>query len=216
MMQHSLCIFFISVISLTTGQRCQGRFNGSLVGSCSPVDTCRGSLLFTDQCEDRSCCVASTSTFAATTCLREVDFDILYERTARAAHLRRALNYGINAAGLCSNCQAKAAFLAVAAAMTNDFDNDEAPGPDGRFSEEDGWFGNNQPGDGSRFRRRGLFGLRGRTMYERVAAKMPRFPVVNNPQIAALVDNAIEIAIQLWNKPDLLNGMKIIVTFRSH
>jgi len=91
--------------------------------------------------------------------------------------------------------------------MTDNFQNDEATGSEAQFGDDDRKYGNNQTGDGSRFRRRGFFGLRGRTMYERLQRLIPQYQSVTNPESVALQRNSIEIAAQLWNKSDLLNGM---------
>jgi predicted chitinase len=117
------------------------------------------------------------------------------------------LNYGINAAGICRNCQAKAAFLAIAATMTDNFQNDETIDTEARFAADDAKYGNTRPGDGSRYRRRGFFGLRGRRMYARLQTLIPQYQSLNNPESVALQRNSIDIAVRLWNTPDLLNGM---------
>jgi predicted chitinase len=91
--------------------------------------------------------------------------------------------------------------------MTDDFQNDETTGTEARFATDDAKYGNNRPGDGSRYRRRGFFGLRGRRMYARLQTSIPKYQSLNNPESVALQRNSIEIAVRLWNKPDLLNGM---------
>ncbi|UJR07957.1 hypothetical protein I4U23_012236 [Adineta vaga] len=102
-------------------------------------------------------------------------------------------------AHICDNCQAKAAFLAIAATMTKNFSIDERSASDVQFAADDNKYGNREKGDGSRFRRRGFFGLRGRTMYERSKQNL------NNTESAALVENAIVIAAKLWQNPNFIN-----------
>jgi hypothetical protein len=205
-MNTFILVVIILCFSVTNGQQCQGRFNGTIVGSCSFADSCQGTVLSVQSCELKGCCIPETSPNNTVTCIRANDFDILYN-TTRATFLRAVLNYGINRAGICFNCQAKAAFLAIAATMTDNFQNDEATGTEAQFGDDDKKYGNTQTGDGSRFRRRGFFGLRGRTMYERLQTLIPQYQSLTNPESVALQRNSIEIAVQLWNKPDLLNGM---------
>ncbi|UJR11581.1 hypothetical protein I4U23_015761 [Adineta vaga] len=134
------------------------------------------------------------------------EFNALYS-TPRAAFLRRVLNYGINQADICSKCHAKAAFLAVSAAMTYDFTSDEAISTDEQFVEDDDQYGNNQEGDGSRYRRRGFFGLRGKEMYKRLRNLMPQYDSINRPESVAIVENSMSIIAQQWNNPNLLDTM---------
>ncbi|CAF2368289.1 unnamed protein product [Rotaria sp. Silwood2] len=199
-----LFIFTISLLSKVKGQQCQARFNQSISGQCSSIDICEGTILASDLCGQQICCVPVTSPSASEICITANDFDILYN-TSRARFLRSVLNYGINSAGICYNCQAKAAFLAVAAAMTQNFKTDEATKNDAQFSADDNKYGNSQEGDGSRFRRRGLFGLRGRVMYQRLQALMPLYESLINPESVALTENAIMIASKIWTNPDLIN-----------
>jgi predicted chitinase len=90
--------------------------------------------------------------------------------------------------------------------MTENFRTDEATGSDAQFTDDDKKYGNSQEGDGSRFRRRGFFGLRGRTMYERLQTVMPQYQSLTNPESVALTQNSIMIAVKLWTNPDLLSG----------
>jgi len=173
-MNTFILVVIILCLSVINGQQCRGRFNETIVGNCSFADSCQGTVLSVPSCELRGCCIPETSPNTTATCIRENDFYILYN-TTRAAFLQKVLNYGINRAGICSNCQAKAAFLAIAATMTDNFQNDEATGTEAQFGDDDRKYGNNQTGDGSRFRRRGFFGLRGRTMYERLQRLIPQY-----------------------------------------
>jgi hypothetical protein len=200
-----LFIFTISVLSTVDGQQCQAKFNQSISGQCSSINTCQGAILSTKTCEQQRCCVPATSPSTSQTCITANDFDVLYN-TSRAVFFRTVLNYGINLAGICSNCQAKAAFLAIAATMTENFQTDEAVGTDAQFVADDNKYGNSQAGDGSRFRRRGFFGLRGRTMYQRLQTMMPQYQSLTNPESVALTQNAIMIASTLWAHPDLKDG----------
>jgi predicted chitinase len=89
--------------------------------------------------------------------------------------------------------------------MTENFRTDEATGSDAQFAADDQKYGNSQEGDGSRFRRRGFFGLRGRTMYDRLQRLMPQYQSLTNPESVALTQNSIMIAVKLWTNPDLLS-----------
>jgi hypothetical protein len=203
-MNFLVFILTLSILSTVNGQQCQARFNRSINGLNSPIDACQGAILNSDIREERGCCITATSPSTSQTCITANDFDSLYN-TSRATFLRTVLNYGINAAGICQNCQAKAAFLAIAATMTENFRTDEATGSDAQFAADDQKYGNSQEGDGSRFRRRGFFGLRGRTMYERLQRVMPQYQSLTNPESVALTQNSIMIAVQLWTNPDLLS-----------
>lgn len=202
-MKNFLFLIITTCLFVVNGQQCNGLFNESISGQCSAVDDCLGTILATDSCEAGRCCVPDLPKPGPSSCISAAQFDDLYN-TSRATFLRSILNYGINQAGVCSNCQAKAAFLAIAATMTNNFQTDEAMGTAAEFAKDDERYGNTQVGDGSRFRRRGLFGLRGRGYYGRLQSLMPQYQTLSNPESAALVANSIEIASQLWKKPDLL------------
>ena len=126
--------------------------------------------------------------------------------SSRATFLRNVLGSGISFAGICENCQVKAAFLAVAATMTNNFQTDESIKTEAQLAGDDGKYENTQRGDGSRFRRRGFFGIQGREMYQRLQARLPPLSAIVNPEAVATVWNAALIAAALWQTPDLLNG----------
>ena len=207
MMKKFLLIFGLVFLSTTEAQQCVGSYNESISGLCELYNNCQGSLLAASGCEGGGCCVKLATKPSASSCLADSDFFALY-KTQRARFLQNILSYGVNSAGICANCQAKAAFLAIAATMTDNFQKDEAQGHASEFTDDDGKYGNTQAGDGFLFRRRGFFGLRGRTMYQRVQTTLPKYQTVTNPQTAAFVDNAIEIAAALWKKPDLLNGKR--------
>lgn len=201
-MKSAVFVVTILFLSVTNGQNCSGRFNEGIIGHCSSIDNCQGTILAGRSCDQNRCCVNATAPSSPSTCITADDFDVLYN-TSRATFLRRVLNYGINSAGICSNCQAKAAFLAVAATLTEDFQTDEATGTDEQFTEDDTKYGNTQEGDGSRFRRRGFFGLRGREMYGRLQILKPAYSSLTNPELVALTQSSIDIASLIWNNPDL-------------
>lgn len=204
-MKVFLLICTTIILSIADGQICQARLNQLINGQCFSVDNCQGTILATTSCGQQRCCLNGTSLNTVQICLDADYFDTLYN-TSRARFLRGILNYGISVSGICQNCQAKAAFLAIAATMTNNFQTDEAIGNDTEFTTDDNKYGNTQAGDGSRFRRRGFFGLRGRTMYQRLQLLAPQYGNLSNPEAAAIVENAIEIAAILWNNPSLSNG----------
>ncbi|CAF2986738.1 unnamed protein product [Rotaria socialis] len=203
-MYFVLLTFILSIVSTIDGQSCQSTFNRSIIGQCSSIDSCEGTILASYLCERQICCINTTLPSISGTCITGDDLGIL-KNTSRAKFLRSALNYGINSAGICGNCQAKAAFLAVAATMTENFTIDEVVKSDAEFSADDKKYGNSKEGDGSQFRRRGFFGVRGRTMYERLAKLMSQNEILTNPEIVALTNNAIEIASLIWKNPNLLN-----------
>ena len=204
-----LLALIVSVcVSLTHGQRCRGKFDESITGDCAEIGDCRGSIFAAETCEFGRCCIKEGSPLSGPNCIKVADFDSLYN-SSRAKYLRTVLNYGINDAGICSNCQAQAAFLAIASTMTDDFQEDEARGSDASFAADDNKYGNNQTGDGSRFRRRGFFGLQGRTMYSRFQKLKPQYKIMDSPEWAAVAENAIIVASHMWKTPDLLNGKRI-------
>jgi len=203
---------FVVVLSLlssytTHGQQCQGTSNTGLTGHCSSVNNCHGTILasFNSSCGENKCCINGTSMTNISSCINATDLNILYN-TTRGTFLQQFLNYGIYLAGICNNCQAKAAFLAVAATMTNNFQTDEAIASDAEFAEDDNSYGNNQTGDGSLFRRRGFFGLRGKEMYTRLQIQYPQYQTLSNPESAALLENSAVIASLLWKNSNLQNG----------
>ena len=195
-----------SLISIVNGQQCSAGFNQSITGQCSSAQNCSGTLLTSTACGKQLCCIPTRTLPVAATCLSAKQFYALYNNTPRTQTLLNIFNYGMNDAGICNNCQAKAAFLAIAATMTKNFSIDERSASDAQFTADDGKYGNKQKGDGSRFRRRGLFGLRGRAMYERLQSVLPKYQSVNNSESVALLENAIIIAARFWNYPDLMNS----------
>ncbi|CAF2848911.1 unnamed protein product [Rotaria sp. Silwood2] len=204
-MRYLAAILIITHLTLVDGQECHARFNQSIAGYCSPVDKCQGTVIATEICGQQHCCVSGQAPAASPVCITGGEFNALYS-TPRAAFLRRILNYAINQAGICSNCHAKAAFLAISATMTNDFTSDEATGTDNQFADDDDKYGNDRLGDGSRFRRRGFFGLRGREMYQRLQKSIPQYQSLSQPESVAIVENGMVIAARQWNNPNLLNG----------
>ncbi|CAF1223867.1 unnamed protein product [Adineta ricciae] len=193
------------LISIVNGQQCSAGFNQSITGQCSSAHNCSGTLLTSTACGKQLCCIPTRALPVSPNCLPPKLFHALYNNTPRAQSLLNIFNYGMNASGICNHCQAKAAFLAIAATMTKNFSIDERSASDAQFTADDDKYGNKQKGDGSRFRRRGLFGLRGRTMYERLQAVFPQYQSVNNSESVALLENAIIIAARFWNYPDLIN-----------
>lgn len=62
--------------------------------------------------------------------------------------------------------------------------------------------GNTEPGDGVRFKGRGLFQLTGRANYRLIGDKLG-LPLVEHPEIAAEPDNAVRIACEYWRSHNL-------------
>lgn len=189
-------------ISAIDAQECRARYNQSIVGQCSSVSSCQGTILAGSTCQQQRCCVPELMV-TAPSCLIANEFDAFYNYSTRAIYLRSVLNRALTAAGICRNCQAKAAFLAIAATMTSHFQTDESTQTDAELATDDNKYGNMERGDGSRYRRRGFFGLRGRTMYQRLQQLLPQYQSLNNPESVAIVEDAGAIAAQLWNRPDL-------------
>ena len=190
-------------LSMTNGQSCQARYDSNFTGYCEVITACRSAALTIDQCQANRCCMNTTVSIPSSgVCLNQLVFTNIYN-SMRGGFLADAFDYGFSRAGICSNCQAKAAFLAVAATMTDNFQQDEAPGNISAFTSDDSLYGNQQAGDGSRYRRRGFFGLRGRTMYARANASAPAYQLLTKPENAAITRIAMDIAVNLWLNPDL-------------
>jgi predicted chitinase len=193
-------------LALVHGQVCRATFNASITGECAFADECNGTLLTKNRCEFGACCINGDPIPTHSSCLNQTVFKSIYN-TTRGAYLVDVLNYGINQAGICSNCRAQAAFLAIAATMTDDFTKDEATGTNAQFARDDQRYGNTVNGDGSKYRRRGLFGLRGKTMYERLQKLMPRYQLQSAPESVAKMPDSAWIAAQLWKDPTLDGGL---------
>ena len=201
-----LTILFIALCSYAVhGQTCNARYDDSKIGQCVAAKECQGTSLSTDTCEYQVCCSNTTSGGLSSGCLDQNAFTSVYN-TSRGKYIFKFLDHGINRTGICTNCRAKAAFLAIAAAMTNDFERDEVPGRSFAFAYDDQRYGNSDRDDGSLFRRRGFFGLRGKDIYERLQASNRAFNVYSKPELAADPKTAAEIAAILWNRPDLQSG----------
>lgn len=97
-------------------------------------------------------------------------------------------------------------FLAQAAHETADFRTLVEYGPDSYFTRYDGRkdLGNVQPGDGLRFKGRGIFQLTGRINY-RVYGQRLGVDLENNPARAAQAETSVKIACEYW-KAKGLNG----------
>jgi hypothetical protein len=76
-MNFLVFILTLSVLSTVNGQQCQARFNRSINGLNSPIDTCQGAILNSDIREERGCCIATTSLSTSQTCIPVNDFEIL-------------------------------------------------------------------------------------------------------------------------------------------
>ena len=90
--------------------------------------------------------------------------------------------------------------------MTNDFTSDELAGRNDYFANDDEKYGNEESGDGSKYRCRGFFGLRGRRMYKRLQNLIPEYQSFSQSETVALVENAMKITALQWKNPNLLNG----------
>ncbi|CAF1617193.1 unnamed protein product, partial [Didymodactylos carnosus] len=146
---------------------CEGKYDTRIKGNCSLKSLCEGALLSVDCSDENSCCIQRPPLpNPSPVCISITNFKNLYGDTVRTGYIHRYLNKALNDINVCQNCVASAAFLAIAATMTNEFTTDDAIGTDAQFSADDNKYGNTQPGDGGRFRRRGYFGIRGRKMYE--------------------------------------------------
>jgi putative chitinase len=62
--------------------------------------------------------------------------------------------------------------------------------------------GNTQPGDGPRYKGRGIIQLTGRLNY-RVYGAALGLDLENNPQLAAVPENAVRIACEYWRRNNL-------------
>lgn len=74
------------------------------------------------------------------------------------------------------------------------------PAQDGYEGRAD--LGNTQPGDGFRYRGRGLIQITGRANYQRAGAALA-LPLVDHPELLAQPDNAALSAAWFWNQHDL-------------
>lgn len=94
------------------------------------------------------------------------------------------------------------AFLAQAAEETGGFRYLEEIGDVDYFKRYDGRDGNNEPGDGYKYKGRGIFDLTFKDNYA-LYGKLLNLDLLNHPEIAALVPNAVLIACEYWKQHDL-------------
>lgn len=120
---------------------------------------------------------------------------------ATAKEYLTLLNQAMREGGIHSRMQ-QAAFLAQIAHESWQFTRMEERPLRGRpdFNQYDDMrvLGNSQPGDGKRFRGRGVIQLTGRYNYTR-ASKALDLDLVNNPDLAADPKYAFKIAVWYWN-----------------
>jgi putative chitinase len=95
-------------------------------------------------------------------------------------------------------------FLAQAAHETASFRTLVEYGNAAYFERYDGRkdLGNTQPGDGFRFRGRGIFQLTGRNNYARFGGRIG-VDLISNPDLAAEPDNAVRLACLFWTDRNL-------------
>ncbi|CAF1047667.1 unnamed protein product [Didymodactylos carnosus] len=196
-----LLLALLTCLSPALGQTaCEAKYDKTIKGNCSLKSQCEGALLSVGCSDENSCCVQRAPLATSLpVCISDANFNNLYSDTVRTQYIRRYLNKALNDINVCQNCVAKAAFLAIAASMTNEFTTDEAMGTDAQFSADDNKYGNTQPGDGGRLRRRGYFGIRGQKMYESLSDS----EIMESPEKAAFPDKAIKIATMKWTMDNM-------------
>lgn len=207
MLKTILVLLFSATFVVNSQRTCRARFNNS-TGLCTTPSTCTGSSVSSETCDTATCCINTTVIPTTPNCFNQTLFTQIYP-TSRGLYIAQVLNYAINQADICGNCRATAAFLAIAATITNDFLYDEAVGNDATFRGDDQRFGNNVTGDGSRYRSRGFFGIRGKFLYEKFQSIYPTYRIYVNPQQASDTKTAAEIAANLWRNPTLQTGSSI-------
>jgi putative chitinase len=95
-------------------------------------------------------------------------------------------------------------FIAQAACETGGFQRFTERGGRARFARHDGRIdlGNTEPGDGYRFRGRGIFQLTGRASYIVYGARLG-LDLVGTPDLAGRPDVAVQIACHFWKRHGL-------------
>ena len=93
-------------------------------------------------------------------------------------------------------------FLAQICHECQDFTAVEELGPPDYFLKYDGRYGNNEPGDGERYKGRGLIQLTFKDNYK-TYGDLIGVDLIANPSLAAEPNNALLIACEFWNKLDL-------------
>jgi len=90
-------------------------------------------------------------------------------------------------------------FLAQAACETDRFSSLQEAGAASRFARDDGRadLGNSEPGDGARYRGRGVFRLRGRASYRRIG-RMLNMDLEGRPELALDPRVSVQIAFAYW------------------
>lgn len=91
----------------------------------------------------------------------------------------------------------KAHFWAQAAHETGGFQWKEELGNAIYFIQYDGRLGNTRPGDGYKYRGRGIFQLTGKYNYIKMGNALD-LDLVNNPDLASEEETAVRIALQYW------------------
>ncbi|MFO1147817.1 MAG: hypothetical protein U1E62_05505 [Alsobacter sp.] len=97
----------------------------------------------------------------------------------------------------------QAHFIAQAAHETAGFTTLEELGRPAYFKRYDPCtvtgkrLGNTQPGDGLRYKGRGIFQLTGRANYAAYGARL-KLPLVDDPDLAAIPENSVRVACEYW------------------
>ena len=170
-------------------------------GTCMRPSLCTGAIL-NNLCDGTDkFCVSQTDYYS----VGLFTLDQILSVTQNNTRIQSIYKY-IIAPNVYMKCHEKAAYLAQLAFESLGFMNSEELGQESYFDkyENRNDLGNNQVGDGRKYRGRGFIQLTGRANYADATAAL-NIDLINNPELAAFPYVAGKIAVWYWSSKNLIS-----------